>query len=65
MINKKTILDDNASIYKKHSDRPKKESLKKMSKEEKWQYFKDYYLKSDCFYSNYYWYWLFFEYNGI
>ena len=29
MINKKTILDDNASIYKKHSDRPKKESLKK------------------------------------
>ena len=45
MINKKTILDDNASIYKKHSDRPKKESLKKMSKEEKWQYFKDYYLK--------------------
>ena len=45
MINKKTILDDNASIYKKHSDRPKKEPLKKMSKEEKWQYFKDYYLK--------------------
>lgn len=32
MINKKTILDDNASIYKKHSDRPKKESLKKCLK---------------------------------
>lgn len=45
MDNKKTALDDNALIYKNSSDKPNKKSLKAMSKEEKWQYFKDYYLK--------------------
>lgn len=43
--NKKTALDDDALMYKKHSDRVTKDQIKSLSKKDKWQYFKDYYLK--------------------
>lgn len=45
MDNKKRALDEDALLYKQHSDKANKESLKQMSKSEKFQYFKDYYLR--------------------
>lgn len=42
---KKTALDDDAYLYQKTSDTISREDLKKLSKKQKLQYFKDYYLK--------------------
>lgn len=43
--NRKTTLDDSASIYQKREKKSSKEYTSSMTKAEKWQYFKDYYLK--------------------
>lgn len=42
--NKKTILEDNASIYSEHKDRSDKELWNGMNKKERSAWFKDYYL---------------------
>lgn len=44
-INKKTALDDGAELYKKRGDSSAKVDFSSMTKAQKWQYFKDYYLK--------------------
>lgn len=42
---KKTVLDDDASIYNNKQEEPKvKETWKKLSTKEKWEFIKDYYL---------------------
>lgn len=43
--NKKTVLDDNASIYDHSTDKlSDKEKFKQLNKKQRWQQFKDYYL---------------------
>lgn len=42
--NKKTVLSDDAAIYKHSEEISEKEKWQGMSKQERWQYFKDYYL---------------------
>ena len=42
--NKKTVLNDEAAIYSHKEDTSEKEKWQSMSKRERWQYFKDYYL---------------------
>ena len=50
MLNRKTVLDDNAKIYEKRgSDNDNKEKIKKMSFKEKWSYFREYHLKKTIF----------------
>ena len=41
---KKTTLSDSASIYQHRDETTEREKWNQMSKEQKWQYFKDYYL---------------------
>ena len=42
--NKKTVLNDEAAIYSHKENTSEKEKWQSMSKSERWQYFKDYYL---------------------
>ena len=42
--NKKTVLSDEAAIYKHSENVSEKEKWESMSKKERWQYFTDYYL---------------------
>lgn len=42
---KQTRLDDNASIYERRNPTSERQKLSEMNGREKWQYFKDYYLK--------------------
>lgn len=42
--NKKTVLNDEAAIYSHKQDATEKEKWQGMSKKERWQYIKDYYL---------------------
>lgn len=42
---KKTVLDDNASIYAKRDNRRDIDKFKDLNGKEKWQFFKDYWLK--------------------
>lgn len=45
MAAKETRLDDNAEIYKKREKMTEKQKLSEMNNTEKWDYFKQYYLK--------------------
>lgn len=40
-----TVLDGDAAIYSRREKKTEKEKLKDMNSKDKWQYFKDYYLK--------------------
>lgn len=42
---KQSRLDDNASIYERRNEKSERQKLSEMNGKEKWQYFKDYYLK--------------------
>jgi len=42
--NKKTVLSDDAALYSHKQDTGEKEKWQAMSKKERWQYIKDYYL---------------------
>lgn len=42
---KKTVLEDDAKMYRKDKDKITKEELKNLPPKQKWQYFRDYYLK--------------------
>lgn len=42
--NKKTVLNDEAALYKHREDVSEKEKWENMSNKERWQYFADYYL---------------------
>ena len=42
---KETRLDDSAAIYQNRKPKTEKQKLSEMNGKEKWQYFKDYYLK--------------------
>ena len=44
--NKKTALDDSASLYQQNRDFSSKENLKNLSGKQKWRYFMDYYWKT-------------------
>ena len=44
-LQKKTALDDDASIYKKDRSRTEKQKWEEMDKEQRRQYFADYYLR--------------------
>lgn len=46
---KKTVLNDDAGIYQKRNDRQDRPNFSEMSKQEKFQYFKDYYAKQVIF----------------
>lgn len=43
--NKPTVLDDDAGIYQKRVVKTEKQKFSELHGEDKWQYFKDYYLK--------------------
>ncbi|MDO5292803.1 MAG: hypothetical protein Q4F05_08635 [bacterium] len=43
-MSRKQTLSDNASIYQKRENTTERDKWSQMSKQEKWQYFKDYYL---------------------
>lgn len=43
--NKPTVLDDNAGIYQKREKQTEKQKFGELHGKDKWQYFKDYYLK--------------------
>ncbi|WP_066715363.1 hypothetical protein [Clostridium sp. Marseille-P299] len=42
---KETRLDDSASIYERRNPKTERQKLSEMNGKEKWQYYKDYYLK--------------------
>lgn len=42
--NKKTVLNDEAALYSHREDVSEQEKWQNMTKKERWQYFKDYYL---------------------
>lgn len=42
---KETRLDDNAALYQRRQEKTEKQKFKELNGKEKWQYFKDYYLR--------------------